>query len=481
MLTLYPTGYYIDRQDCKVNSGKEKYKYIICKATNGELREYVVRCKKDRRKKAGAIMPRRVKRDWDEDRTALLGQEELFVQKGCGSEQYFFVWHQEPEVECCPRCKGTAIKTQDLFSKTYLDLLQSESSKQPVTLQYEFYKYRCLNCGHVFARSIHFATQNDFVTYRFEDEVAHEVIAGYSYEEISNRLQNVVSRQAVGQIFNRWVHKKEELRQIQSSPTKLAIVSGKLDRDFYTLILNLDDGIRVYDALYGISAAEIAAAIMKIGTEHIQLILSDCDPVISTAIQDRLPGVDYVIPVDYWFGLVSEDFKSFAHDILKWSHVRRKEEIIIMPPGSLGYDELNLKTLLKTRPQIQKPYDDYNHLRNILSRRDELWIFEELLDWADSLDDDFKEALSATIIQLKVYQKQIEAQLQHWDDVPENLFRLTSKLEELMSRQKFRTFSEEILKARLLYSVETNLQDWRGVPIDDVIRALEAEQHILEE
>ena len=441
----------------------------------------MVRFKKDQGKKAGAIMPRRVKREWDEDRTALLGQQELFVQKNCGTDQYFVVWNQEPEVDCCPRCKGIAIKTQDLFSKTYLDLLQSEVDTQPVTLQYEFYKYRCLSCGHVFARSIHFATQNDFVTHRFEDEVAHSVIAGYSYEEISNRLQNVVSRQAVGQIFNRWIHKKEELRQIQSSPTKLAIVSGKLDRDFYTLILNLDDGIRVYDALYGISAAEIAAAIMKIGTERIDLVLSDCDPVISAAIQDRLPGVDYVIPIDYWFGLVSEDFKSFAHDILKWSHVRRKEEIIMKPPGSLGFDSSNLRSLFNARPQIKKPYEDYNRLRNILSRRDEIWIFQELLDWTDSLGDDFKSALNTTIMQLNVYRTQIEAQLQHWSDIPENLFRLTSKLENLMSRPKFRTFSEEILKARLLYSVKTNLQDWRGIPIEAVIHVLEANQHCMEE
>ncbi len=458
-----------------------KYKYIICKASDGELRYYVVRCKKNQRKKAGAIMPRRVKRDWDEDRTALLGQEELFVQKGRGSDQYFVVYHQEPEGDYCPRCKGTAIKTQDLFSKTYLDLLQDKANKRPITLQYEFYKYRCLKCGHIFARSIQFATRDDAITHRFEDEVAHSVIAGYSYEEISNRLQNVISRQAVGQIFNRWVRKKEELRQIQSSPTKLAIVSGKLDHEFYTLIINLDNGIQIYDALYGISAAEIAAAIMRIGAEHIKLILSDCDPVISSVIQDRLPGVDYVMPVDYWFGLVSEDFKGFAHEILKWSHVRRKEEIIMMPPGNLGFDSSNLRSLLGARPQIRKPYEDYNRLRTILSRRDEMWIFQELLDWVDSLEDDFKKALSTTIMQLNVYRPQIEAHLQHWDDVPEDLFRLTSKLAELMSRPRFRTFSEETLKARLLYSVKTNLQDWRGVPIEDVIRALETDQYTTEE
>ena len=51
-------------------------------------------------------MPKRVYRNIDEDRTRLLDQDELFVQKGRGNENYYVTWNQDPEVDVCPRCGG---------------------------------------------------------------------------------------------------------------------------------------------------------------------------------------------------------------------------------------------------------------------------------------------------------------------------------------------------------------------------------------
>ena len=60
-------------------------------------------------------MARRAARRWDEERTKLLGQNELFVQEGKGGERYFYARLQEPEVESCPLCSGKAIKMRDLL------------------------------------------------------------------------------------------------------------------------------------------------------------------------------------------------------------------------------------------------------------------------------------------------------------------------------------------------------------------------------
>lgn len=107
-------------------------------------------------------MAKRIVRRWDEERTELLGQRELFVQEGKGGEYYYYAWLQEPEVETCPLCSGKAIKMQDLFSKTYQELIRKDDGSAVVTLEYGFHKFRCLNneCRHVFAKEIHFASRN---------------------------------------------------------------------------------------------------------------------------------------------------------------------------------------------------------------------------------------------------------------------------------------------------------------------------------
>ena len=99
-------------------------------------------------------MARQAKRLWDEERTALLGQRELFVEKGKGGPDYFLAWLQAPEVDACPLCAGKVIKIQDLFSKTYYDFVQSDDDYMVISLEYDFHKFRCLNdaCHHIFAK-----------------------------------------------------------------------------------------------------------------------------------------------------------------------------------------------------------------------------------------------------------------------------------------------------------------------------------------
>ena len=49
----------------------------------------------------------------------------------------------------------------------------------------------------------------------------------------------------------------------------------------------------------------------------------------------------------------------------------------------------------------------------------------------------------------------------------DRLYALTSRLEGVISGM--RTFSDEILKARILYSVDSDLEHWNGVPLDEVL------------
>ena len=418
-------------------------------------------------------MARRIVRRWDEERTELLGQNELFVQEGKGGEYYYYAWLQEPEVETCPLCSGKAIKMQDLFSKTYQELIHKGDGSAVVTLEYGFHKFRCLNseCRHIFAKEIHFASRNDNVTYRLENEIARLVMSDLSYGAISDQLQSSVTRQAVGQIFNRWVRKKDELRTVQSSPSNIAIISGLTDRDRYTLILNLDDGIRVYDALYGVQSSDIAAVIRRIGPENIKSVLTDCDPTIVETVKDYLPSADHIIPVHYWFKLVLDDFAVFAHDRIKWCTVPDKDCLILQPETDLGFRVGNLERLFLERPTVKTPHKNFNDLRELINRRDEMWVFEELVEWIEGLDPNFKAELSTTIDRLYLHREEIEAHIQHRELVPEQLFTLTEAMENHISNM--RTFSAEVLRARMLYSADADLPNWSGVPISDVLTALD--------
>lgn len=417
-------------------------------------------------------MGKRIIRQWNEERTELLAQNELFVQTGKGSNKYFSAWLQEPEVESCPWCFSKAIKTQDLFSKTYLDLVHENDKSYVINLEYCFHKFRCLNdeCRHIFAKEIHFASKYDNITYRLENEIARLVMSGLSYGKISNQLQDSITRQAVGQIFNRWVRKKEDYCKIQTPPSCIAIISGITDKDRYTLFLNLDNGISIYDALYGVRSSDIVASLRRIGIKNIQTVLSDCDPTIVETIKDFLPHATHIIPVQYWFKLVSDDFCAFTHDRIKWCTVPDKDNLITEPITRLGFHTSNLERLFRERPAVEVPHKNFNDLRALINHRDEMWIFEELEEWITELDPDFRDYLSTTIDRLHLCRGEIKAHVHYRELIPEQLFALTEEIEHLISNM--RTFSAEVLRARLLYSTETDLQNWNGVPITDVLATL---------
>ena len=112
----------------------------------------------------------------------------------------------------------------------------------------------------------------------------------------------------------------------------------------------------------------------------------------------------------------------------------------------------------------------------MIDRRGELWVYEELLEWSESACEDLRACMQPSLYLLEVYRDQIEAQTQHRDAVPARLTDYTDQLEGLLLQAK--TFSADILKARTLYSVHTDLRDWRGIPIEDVIHALNGLKNI---
>ena len=417
-------------------------------------------------------MGKRIRRHWDEERTELLGQPELSVERDRGRPDYFYGWNQDPDVEACPLCGGQVIKMQDLFSKTYKDIIVENGKMRVISMEYSFHKWRCLNgeCRHIFAKEIQFASKYDNVTFRLEEEIASRVISGHTYGEIFNQLQEKITRQAIGQIFNRWVRKKEELRRIQSTPSRMAVISVATEKERCVLFLNLDDGIKILDVLYGVDSAEIAAVIRKLDTAKVKTIVTDCEEIIVAAAKDFFPGAVHIIPVEFWFRLVTADFEAFSHDVLKWCAVRGKDFKIMIPKALLGPMVADLEEIFDARPAIKQPYEDYNLLRDIISDRDELWVYDELLEWSEFVDGEFGDYLSVTIMQLQHYRQEIENHAHYREEVPEPLSKLLDMLEIGLKSDRF--FSTEVMKAKLLYGVQTDIENWTGIPLGDVLRSL---------
>lgn len=418
-------------------------------------------------------MAKRLRRRLDTDRTELLGLDELFVLNGRGDRNNYFAWQHEHEISRCPLCGGNVIKIQDHFSKTYYDCIVDSGHPRVIRLTHEFFKYRCLNgeCRHIFSKEIGFASKFDNVTYRLEHEIARKVIEGYSYSLIQGQFQDTITRQAVGQIFHRWAQRKESSRTIRKPPSSLAVLTGRTGENLYTLFLSLDDGVRVFDVLLGVNSADIGAVVRQL-LPSVVTVITDCDPTINDAVADFLPDALHIIPIELWFQLASEAFRLFAHETIRWCNIKRKDELIMTPHAELGYRVGDLERLLNARPEVKSAYEDYCRLRGLIERRGELWVYEELAEWADSVCDDTKEFMASSLYLLQAFRREIEAQTQHREDVPARLVEYVSELEDLLSQAK--TFSEDVLKARVLYAVDTDLQDWCGVPIQNVIQALQA-------
>ncbi len=143
----------------------------------------------------------------------------------------------------------------------------------------------------------------------------------------------------------------------------------------------------------------------------------------------------------------------------------------MLPESDLGYRISNRNMLLETRSEIQQPYYDFNELRDLIGDRERTWTVSDLDTWTSHVDQGFRSYLEATIIRLNAYKDLIYQHELHRDLVPDRLYALTNRVEELISQA--RTFSDAQLKARLLYSVPSELDDWRGIPIETVIAALE--------
>lgn len=420
-------------------------------------------------------MAKRISRSIDSARTDLLAIEELFVVKGKGDSDNYVAWLCDEIPDCCPFCFGKNFKNQNLFSHTYTDCIKEDNVPRIINLKYEFYKYRCQNpdCRRIFAKEIPFATVRDNVTLRLEKLVADSVIRGSSYDQISESFGGMLTRQAIGHIFNRWVHTRNDRRVLMKLPEIIGVVTGQLEEDKYVLIISCDEGIRILDIMLGVDSERIVATLRRFGSNVSKCILTDCDPTVYAAVKEALPGALHIIPAEMWLKLVREDFIFLSHVEMRWAEprIKNKQELVLAPKVADDRNaSMELNRILSARPQLMEPYNDYHYLRDLIMNREFRWDITEIDQWPDAIDNRFKRQLGSTLLQYGLYREEISRHQEHPDYVPDNLLSVTDRLETVI--QTRRSFSEEALQAAVLYSTESDLDHWQGVEIEEVIRKL---------
>ena len=434
-------------------------------------------------------MAKHIKRVRDADLTERLNQPELFVEKGIGDHNHFRTWLVKPNPEVCPYCGSSRIKVHKLCSKSYKDILEymeDEDSAPIVSFDFFFYMWRCLNpkCKRIFSKKINFASKHNNVTYRFEDAVFFHVNAGNSYEQTSSILDYSISRQAVGQMFTRWITHLDEQRKMPHPIRHLAIRSGKTSTDKYTIFLNLDNEISVIDILYRVKTADIAKALSKLDCSSVELVVSDCEPTIVDVIKNHFPNAVHVIPTYFWFDLVSAEFRKLAHETLKWCPLQDKMELVLTPAEALCEDKDNLIKLLDMRPSLAQPYADFNLLSKSIKNPDILCTYDELLSWLESTDEYFQNMLSTARHHLECHRREIEAYNHYHQVIPNQLHEHLVHLDSLLYEQ--RVCSTALLKGRALYNDRANsnisdLHNWTGIGIETVLsRMAEFTQYAIE-
>ena len=435
-------------------------------------------------------MAKRLLRPVDQTRTEQLAIDELYVVKGEGDADNYVAWLYDDRPECCPVCNEKAFKVHDRFSRTYTDYIDEGNDPRIINLEYQFYKYRCLNpeCGRIFAAEISFATVNDNVTHRLENRIADMVIAGWSYDQIAEAFGKKLSKQAVGQIFNRWTQFRNEKRRQIHSPDIIGAISGSTDKEEYTLVFSCRkekgdrdvNAFRIYvqDILLGVDSERIVASLRLFGGNATHFILTDCHPTIYAAAKEALPKAVHIIPAELWFKLVRHDYVEYIHPTLRWLPNRNKQHLMLEPRSD---DEENWDPQLKRmfdarkKERLKDTYHDYHYMRDRIMDREFRWTIDELDEIRDELfDPKFCEQMAPTFLQYTEYRDEIARQEDYREIVPETILFQTDRLEELIRDR--RTFSEEALQAAVLYSTEPDEKDdpenWQGIRIEKIIKKL---------
>lgn len=404
-----------------------------------------------------------------------------------GGDAYnIFAMNPDTTVPKCERCGGS-VENHGKFKREYVDVInQEDGSVRIISLNYLFYKYRCLSedCHTVFQKNNNFAKVNAHVTNRMEDYIVY--LATYmSYADVSNKVLSSVTKQAVGQIVKRWTINKDEERGTFYTPQILGLVSFILDSKSYILAVDAGDkDIRIIDVLPAVSTNYIITLLIRMKVSKIEYVLTDCEPVIVDTIRDQLPNAEVLVDTDALFNVALEEFNDIIRtDAAHVANVDKKllkrnpaEFITGKEDAHERYEVGRIREITNSKPRLSDAYDHINMLRLILSRD---WDATEIFDWNRKVPDSCKDKFVITTANIDAYWNELLRYYMRRNEISGELYDRLLALNERV--KKFKFYSDEILRGRILYiplinktEEQTREEEWRGVPLNTVIKTMDS-------
>lgn len=422
----------------------------------------------------------------DTERTEELNIDGLEVYKTDETDSYYTVLLDDEEIKC-PNCHRDNLKNKGGMEHYYRDAIPlDDGGYKPVCLRYYYYKYKCLECGHVFVRPIQFAQSLDVsITNRYYDFLIKSCMHR-SYRTIGREASEYLSPPAIMAYFNSWyesMHIQQMNEDSKYTPRTMGIVAIEtVNYSFFSILDAGADDIRVLDVIPGIYEKSLYDALSEYDMSSVETFLTDCNVTILSAISQYFPKQNRIIAPGFLADALKRDFTQCVRNDIYFKHAYQfnKYALLMMSRNELRDkkskgDQDWVNEIIGKSETLGDAYIRYNDaLDTVEGRRDYIKIFS----WRTELPEGIREVFSETDYILDTFAREISNGFTSSENIPEGFYEKVSYLQK--TTNAFWTNKTEIVRSRILYidMLGTDLMhqelpkqngQWRGVSLDKVI------------
>lgn len=416
----------------------------------------------------------------DETLDALLDMDDLKAVGG--DENHIIAMTPDTEIPICDRCHKK-MKNQDSRDRELMDVIKLPDGKYKViSLCYRYYRYRCINkeCtnyGKIERKDISFAANNAWETYRFDERIVRMAMF-LSYRKIENLAGVMVAKSSVSNIVRRWVKMKDDERGEIYTPESLGLLTHNMFNKIYTIVFDADDkDMHIIEVIPSTSTNALANYLNKLNKNKLKYVFTDSNDVVINVVSDTLYNAEIMVMAESILDEAKAEFKYLLNLEARQVYTNYKKLMFINPFSWKEGDESRVKDVLKDRPHLERAYDHISSLISILERDD--WDVMDIYSWNEKVKLECKDEFSITSEYIDVYWNEL---LNYYKRrtviVGEAYDKIKSLNYKVMRFKRYSSYSDEILRARILYTSEADyineqaVEKWRGIKIDNVLAAL---------
>lgn len=422
----------------------------------------------------------------DYDLTAMLGLDELEVVKY--EDGQYTAMNADHELPKCIYCGGDT-RNHDTRTRNFYDCIKDEEGKpQFIYLAYDQYMYQCLNtdCHSLFPRKIDFARGNAKLTKRLEEMIVHYGMF-LSYGDIKNKFEDKISRTTVKDTISNWTNRHDEDRGAFYTPEILCIISFETTKVNYILVADgVDENKCIIDVLLDIGSGQVMSILSRFDKSKIKRVVVDVNPTIVEVIRDQLPGVEIQVHTGALLLCAKKEFELLINNegphlykVDRKSLLKSPQELAILEGSSdevkryndeITYENNRISHIIGTKPRIGVAYEHIINLYKVLSPDSD---YSNLKKWEDAVSIVCPEDFELTIAYVEHYMQELLNFYLRRTEVTKDIYDELVILNNLID--EFKTYSADVLRAKILYQVEPLLEEvdgktlWRGVPLEKVI------------